>query len=450
MKFFFAPGKAKKKPRVVVIGIDGTPYSFLKKHVEAGDFPHLKRILQSGDLHRMNSVQPCISSVAWSTYMTGVNPARHRIFGFVDRKPNPFEMFIPTASHMAAKPLWLIQSEAGKRVAVMNVPVTYPPRPVNGILVGCFLATDVLKCAYPKELGAELKDWGYRIDADANLGRKDKEAFFQDLNLTLQKRWEAARRIYEREEWDFFQLHVMETDRINHFLWEHYEKQDPAYYGRFLDFYRRVDELLGEFYDRAENTAEYIILSDHGFCSVRKEVYVNQWLEDKGHLQLTGDEPKSVMDMSPKTRVYSLIPGRIFLNLEGREEKGTVPNGAEAERLKTEITDALMNLRDPDGDQPIIQKVMRREAFYSGPYLNEAADLIAVPYDGYDLKANVRQPQFTYKGDLVGMHTFGDAALFIKDHSITTQDFSIADVPPSILKLMGLDDTEDMEGRPLI
>jgi predicted AlkP superfamily phosphohydrolase/phosphomutase len=328
--------------------------------------------------------------------------------------------------------------------------VTYPPRPVNGLLIGCFLATDVLKCAYPKELGAELQQWGYRIDADANLGRKDKEAFFADLNLTLDKRWEAARRLFEREEWDFFQLHVMETDRINHFLWEQYAKQDSAYYRRFLDFYRRVDELLGEFYDRAEKSAEFIVLSDHGFCSVKKEVYLNQWLEESGWLHLDGEKPKSMMDMSAKSRAYSLIPGRIFLNLAGREQKGRVNPGREAEGIKAEITKALLDLKDPETGQPIVQRVYSREELYSGPYFEEAADLFAIPYDGYDLKANVRQPNFTFKGDLVGMHTFDDAALYIKDQRLADGEFSIMDVAPSLLKMLDVEDPVGMDGRSLI
>jgi len=450
MKLFFSGDKAKARRRVVVIGIDGTPWTFLQKHLQAGDFPHLAKIVAGGELRRMNSVQPCISSVAWSTYMTGVNPARHRIFGFVDRKPNPFEMFIPLASHMASPPLWELMSREGRRTAVINVPMTYPPRPVNGLLVGCFLATDVLKAAYPKELGAELQAWGYRIDADANLGRKDKEAFFEDLHLTLEKRWEAARRLYERETWDFFQLHVMETDRINHFLWEQYETGHPVYRDRFLAFYRRVDELLGEFYERSKDQAEFIVLSDHGFCTVKKEVYLNQWLEERGYLALEGTNPKSVMDISSRARAYSLIPGRLFLNLSGREQKGSVPPGPQAEALKAELTRALLDMKDPDSGNPIIARVLRREEIYSGPYLEEGADLIAVPYDGYDLKANLRQPQFTNKTELVGMHTFDDAALFIKDHALPDGEISIADLAPTILKMMDLPDTVRMEGRPLI
>jgi predicted AlkP superfamily phosphohydrolase/phosphomutase len=450
MKFFLGKGKTKPQRRVVVIGIDGTPHSFLKKHVEAGDFPHLQRILQGGELQRMNSVQPCISSVAWSTFMTGTNPGKHRIFGFVDRKPNPFQIFLPNSSHMGAETLWDIFSKEGKRVAVINVPVTSPPREVNGLLIGGFLSVDVLKCAYPAELGAQLKEWDYRIDADANLGRTNKEAFFEDLFVTLEHRLETARRLFEREPWDYFQLHVMETDRINHFLWEHYENQDPVYYTRFLDFYRKVDALLGEFYDRTVDHTEFIVLSDHGFCSVKKEVYLNQWLEERGYLNLEGDAPKSVADLGADTKAYSLIPGRVFLNLEGREQHGSVSFGAQAEALKEEIAGALLEMTDPDDGSRIVEQVVRSEELYSGTYAAEAADLIAIPFDGYDLKANVRQPKITHKTELVGMHTFWDAALFIKDHRIGVNNAGIVDLAPTIMTLMDMEPTPNMDGRSLL
>ena len=183
---------------------------------------------------------------------------------------------------------------------------------------------------------------------------------------------------------------------------------------------------------------------------MKKEVYLNQWLEDRGYLQLEGDNPHSVGDMAAGTKAYSLIPGRIFLNLAGREQKGSVESGSQAESLKTEITEALLNLTDPDDGSRIIERVLKREDLYSGPYLEEAADLIAIPYDGYDLKANVRKPAITFKGDLVGMHTYNDASLFIKDQQVTAQDFSILDLAPTVLNMMELEPDSALEGRSLV
>ncbi|MFQ5841663.1 MAG: alkaline phosphatase family protein, partial [Thermodesulfobacteriota bacterium] len=205
-----------KGRRVLVIGLDGVPFSLLKRLSAEGKLPNWAKLLESGVFKRMNSIHPCVSSVAWATYMTGKNPGKHNIYGFVDRYPRSMDVFIPTSRDMDGKTLWEILSQAGKRVVVINVPVTYPPREVNGILISGFLCTNIDKIAYPKEKAGLLKEIGYRIDVDAWQARKSIDRFLEDLHLTLDKRIEAAFNFLGGEEWDFFQLHIMETDRINH------------------------------------------------------------------------------------------------------------------------------------------------------------------------------------------------------------------------------------------
>ncbi|HID10277.1 MAG TPA: nucleotide pyrophosphatase [Candidatus Latescibacteria bacterium] len=414
MPFF----RKRHRPRVLVIGLDGVPYSFLKKHMESGDLPNLAQIAEGGTFRRINSVYPTVSSVAWASYMTGKNPAGHGIFGFIDRRPNPFKLFIPNARNLRAKALWEVLGEHGEKVVVINVPVTYPPSPVNGILIGGFLGADVNKIGYPPEVNSKLLEMGYRIDVDAWKGRQeDKGPFLENLHLTLDKRCEVASHFLRHEDWDFFQLHIMETDRINHFLWEHYEQDDPRYAPRFLEFYRKLDRWVGKLVDatqKRDKRTTIVILSDHGFCSVKKEVYINHWLQDQGYLKFEPRKEKdAITDMSPESKAYSLIPGRVFVNLKGREQMGSVGSGSEYEGLREELSEKLMDLRDPDTDEPMVKKVYRREELYRGPYLDEAADLIVVPHDGYDLKGNVKAEGLTHKGELVGMHTYDDAAVFV-------------------------------------
>src|SRR5262245_2766146 len=169
--------KNKKSGRVFVISIDGVPYDFMKSHMARGDFPNFKKLVDGGSFRRMNSVQPCISSVAWSSYLTGKNPGKHNIFGFVDRRPGTFDLFVPTSLNMSGETIMDIMSRAGKRVFAMNIPVTYPPRQVNGIQIGCFLCTQLDKVAYPANVSRELRDIGYKIDADARLARENLDRF---------------------------------------------------------------------------------------------------------------------------------------------------------------------------------------------------------------------------------------------------------------------------------
>ena len=118
----------KKKPRVLVIGLDGTPLSFVKQKMDEGVLPGFKKLFDRGSLVEINSTHPFVSCVAWSTYMTGKNAAKHNIFGFIDRKPGTYSIYIPNGSNMTSKTLWEVLSDKGKSVLVMNVPVTYPPR----------------------------------------------------------------------------------------------------------------------------------------------------------------------------------------------------------------------------------------------------------------------------------------------------------------------------------
>ena len=435
----------KKKKRVLVIGIDGTPYTFLKKHIEAGHLPVLASLASEGAFEQMDSVQPCISSVAWSTYMTGKNPGKHGIFGFVDRTPNPFNIFIPNGRHMTSETMWEILSRNGKKVIVINVPVTYPPREVNGVLISGFLATDIEKAVYPDRFVPNLREMGYRIDVDAWQGRKDKEAFFQDLNYTLNKRLDVSQYLMKEIDWDFFQLHIMETDRINHFLWEHYENDDPDYAMRFMDFYRRVDEVIGELIHATRDSDQVIVLSDHGFCTVKKEVYLNHALEEKGFLSLE-QEAKSVKDMAPNTKAYSLIPGRIFINQKGREEKGSVEPGSQSEEVLAELEEWLLTLRDDSNGEQIIKETIRPADMYSGDRLPMAPDLLAIPHDGYDMKGNVNPGMLTFKGDLVGTHTFHDAALFVRGRDLSVERPDLTKLMPSIFRALNVDIPRDVDG----
>lgn len=449
MGIFRRLGRGEKHRQVVVIGLDGTPFSYVQRLLDQGEMPNFKKLLEEGSFKRMDSVVPCVSSVAWSSFMTGKNPAKHGIYGFVDRKPGSYEVFIPTASHMVGPRLWSYLSDQRKRVFSMNVPVTYPPKSVNGILIGGFLCTNIDKIAYPPSVSAQLKAMNYRIDVDAWQARESLEKLLEDVNDTFGKRVETLFHFYKQEPWDFFIAHIMETDRLHHFLWEHMEKGDPRYAPAFVEFYRRMDGLLGQVRDRIGEDTTLIVLSDHGFCTLKKEVFLNHWLQEKGWLKFKTSPPKNLTDLHPDTKAYSLIPGRIFVNLRGREPAGSVEPGEAYERVRRELADQLLEMTDPDTGERIIEKVVMREEVYRPgrrDVYERAADLFALPYDGYDLKGNVNKTTLTEKSALVGMHTFYDAMLYIRGEEIVKEDLSIVDLMPTILQIMGVPIPAELDG----
>jgi predicted AlkP superfamily phosphohydrolase/phosphomutase len=440
--------------RVVFVGIDGTPYTFMQRLIAEGRAPHAARLAQQGSLLRMDSTWPWVSSVAWSTMMTGVNPGKHNIFGFIDRDPATYRQFIPTSRNMQARTLWEVLGDAGKRVIVVNVPVTYPPRTVNGILVSGFLSPSLEKAVYPPAYAHTLKSLGYIIDADPWKARESKELALEEVNRTLDARIRTLFHLFENESWDYLHVHVMETDRLHHFLWQQMEEGHPTYAPAFYDFYRRIDDMLGELAGRLDEDTTLVWMADHGFCSIKKEFYVNRWLMDKGWLRLRNTPPdrkKGLDEIDPSSVAYSLDPGRVFIRVRGREKEGPVAPGAEYEALRDEIAAAALALREPDSGDPIFQHAFRREELYHGPHLAQAADLILAPHDGYDPKGPLYKETLTYKGDeLVGMHTHDDAMLYVGGHQIPRERFSVLNVMPTLLDLMEVEHPAGLDGESLL
>lgn len=444
----------KRERRVVFIGLDGTPYTFMQRLIAEGRAPNAERLARQGSLLRMDSTWPWVSSVAWSSMMTGVNPAKHNIFGFIDRDPATYKQFIPTSQNMRARTLWEVLSDAGKRVIVVNVPVTYPPRPVNGVLVGCFLSPSLEKAVYPPSYLPTLQSLGYIVDADPWKARESKDLALQEVNSVLDARIRTLFHMLDHEQWDYLHVHVMETDRLHHFLWQQMEEGHPTYAPAFYDFYRRIDDMLGELAGRLDENTTLVWMADHGFCTIKKEVYVNRWLMDNGWLHLRNVPPgrkKGLDEIDPRSVAYSLDPGRVFIRVQGREKEGSVPPGAAYEGLRDEIAAAALDLTDPDSGERIFQAVFRREELYHGPYLEQAADLILAPYDGYDPKGPLYKEELTYKGDeLVGMHTHDDAMLYVGGQTIPQSRFSVLNVMPTLLDLMGVSPPPGLDGQSLL
>lgn len=418
--------------KTFVLGIDGTPYSFLERGFAQGRMPNLAKIAQDFGMERINSVYPTVSSVAWTSYMTGENPAGHNIFGFVDRIANPFQIRIPTAEDRKGQTIWNKLSQQGKRVIVINVPLTYPPEKVNGILVSGFLCTDIEKSSYPVQFSAYLKSKGYIIDADAWLARSNKKKeFMGQLHRAMEKRFELALELMGKEQWDFFQLHIMESDRLFHFFWDDIDNETE--FSKDIDtFFKRLDGFIKQLQQKLSNKDRLLILSDHGFCGIKNEVQLNLWLEEQGLLRFEDNAERKLPNYDRGSLCYCLIPGRIFINLEGREEKGNVRKN-DYENLRQDIKQRLLNFQNPKNGEKIIDKVFFREDVYEGPYLENAADIIAHPKRGYDLKAKLEANSIFESSALNGMHTYDDAFICALNFGLDEVS-SIQDVKKGIIK----------------
>lgn len=446
MRFFRSPSKP---PRLFVLGWDGSPLRLLRRLMQAGDLPNLARLFESGSAVEMNSSLPDVSAVAWTSINTGMNPGKHGIYGFYDGRPGDRSIQVMTASHVRAQTMWELVSDAGRRAVALNVPLSYPPQRINGVVVSDFLAPSLGKAVYPTAVLSTLERFGYRIDTDPAVARESLQRFVQDFKATADSRAEAVMHFMDEEEWGLFFVVFMETDRLHHFMWQYMEEEEPTYGPMFLDAYRHLDALAGRILAKLSPDDALIFLSDHGFTTLKREVYLNVWLEQEGYLRFTLGGERGLSSIDPSTTVYSLDPGRLYVNVQGRQPGGRVPE-AEASPLLDELEGKLRELRDPDSGDAVVKEVYRADAIYSGPERGRAPDMLVMPHDGYDIKGTFDSTTLTGRGKLVGMHKYDNATLFVRDRRITVDRASVHDVLPTACTLMKLEPPEHVDGRVVI
>ena len=245
--------------RILIIGLDAATFWLIDPWIKEQKLPTLARVQAQGARADLRSSIPYVSGPAWVSFATGKNPGKHGYFDFARRKPGDYGVELVNAAHVMAPTLWQLLSEAGQRVAVMNCPVTYPPKPVNGVLVGDMLTpSPKSQFTYPPELREELYAAvpDYLIEsAEASADRvATKATVAANVRQGTTNRALATRFLMQKvPDWDFMHVVYSETDRVMTYLWDDMDpthpRHDPALAARFggeiEHHYRQADAILG-------------------------------------------------------------------------------------------------------------------------------------------------------------------------------------------------------------
>jgi len=434
--------------RVAFVGIDGVPFSLVRDNPET--FPNLHDVMESGTGGEIESIVPPESSACWPSLTTGVNPGETGVYGFQDREVGSYDTYVPMGRDVQATRVWDRVTDAGRDATVLNVPVTFPPQRNVQRMVSGFLSPEIEKAAHPADVADYLESVDYRIDANAKLGHKeDKRDFVENAHETIDARQEAFLNYAEADDWDLFFGVFMSTDRVNHFLFKDYE-EGGEYEAEFFEFYEKVDRYIGELRDALADDVTLVVASDHGFTSEDYEVHLNSWLADEGYLSFDADDPENLDDIADDTRVYSFIPGRFYLNREGREPRGSV-GGDEAADVLDDVREKLLDLESPDG-RPVVDRVVDGDDVFDGDHDAIAPDLVAIPNHGFDLKAGFSEPGDVFRhGPRNGMHSFENATLVVDDPDVEVPEgTNLYDVAPTLLDLMDVQyDDREFDGDSL-
>ena len=403
-----------KNPKTIIIGLDGVPFGMIRDFTETGVMPHTAELISQGIFRVMRSSVPEVSSVAWSSMITGKDPGQHGIFGFIDLCPDSYKMRFPNYNDLKALPFWDLWE--GKSV-IINVPSTYPVRQMNGVLISGFVSIDFEKSVYPKFLVPHLKRLDYRLDVDSQKAHGSIGLFLEDLDKTLNARIEAYRHLWNSCNWQTFMLVFTSTDRLMHFLWNAYEDADHKYHNLFLEHFRKIDRVIGEIVDKSNDEDLLIIHSDHGFERLEHDVYINYLLRQEGFLQFKDTQDIALDNIDYGTKAFALDPARIYLNLKGRYPRGTVDQADMTEIL--ERLEKLFSSLRINGRR-VIRDIYRKEVLYTGTYIENAPDMVLVGAEGFNLRANIKAENLSDKGIFDGKHTQDTAFLMIRGLSNTT------------------------------
>ena len=418
------------KSRKIIIGLDGVPFGLLQDLMDRGIMDRTREMIPGGVFRKMRSSLPEVSSVAWSSIITGKNPAEHGIFGFTDLSPHSYELRFPDFDDLQSPPFW---NQASGRSVIVNVPSTYPVKKMNGVHISGFISIEIGKSVFPQSLIPILKKFDYRLDVDSTLAHKSMDLFLKDLEANLQGSIRAYRYLWEQEDWESFMFVFTGTDRLLHFLWEAYENRDHKYHQDFLDYFQKIDQIIGEIESRTRAEDVFILLSDHGFEGLDHDVYINALLKREGFLKFKSGKEHELIHIDPATRAFAMDPARIYVH-----EKGKYPEGGVDKRDKERVLQDLRTLFamfEVEGRR-VIRDIYRKEEIYSGPFMDRAPDLVLVGGKGFNLKGNIRQEKLTSRDIFTGKHSQDDAVLFVKgkiDLKSIAESPDVCDVVPIIL-----------------
>jgi len=326
----------------------------------------------------------------------------------MDLFDHSYKMKFPNFNDLKAPPFWDLWE--GKSV-IINVPSTYPVREMNGVHISGFVSIDFEKSVHPKSLIRQLRDLDYRLDVDSQKAHSAMDMFLKDLDKTLDARIETYRYLWKTHDWQTFMLVFTGTDRLMHFLWSAYEDESHQYHDLFLGHFRRIDQVIGEVATRLRDDDLLVMLSDHGFERLDYDVYISYLLAQEGFLHFKQGEEISLDNICYGTKAFVLDPARIYLNLKEKFPCGTVDQ-SDSENILCQLENLFCSLEIDS--RKVIRDIYRKEQLFSGPYLENAPDLVLVGGKGFNLKASVKANQLTDKAIFTGKHTQDSAFLVVK------------------------------------
>lgn len=488
-----------KVKRVIVIGIDGATWRLLDPWIADGRLPNFARVVKEGFSTHLITTIPPMTAPAWISFSTGKNPGRHGVFDFFQKVDHQRQVIDSRA--IKSKQIWDILSEQGKKVIVINPPLSYPVKKVNGYFIaGMMTPSCEVSYTRPPSLKPKLKKWGYQIGIELDPGmrsnwarsfvmskdKKKRQKLIDSFNQIAINRWEVFKKLSKERDFDFAFILFEGPDRLQHYYWQ----KDDFYV--IKNHYLILDKILGECLNLIGKDGAFFVISDHGFGEIRKKFYINNFLAHYGLLKKKSTNLLAQLILKGGKKVAwglsklgfpqekFLTNKRIFdlyyklyrphINFQRSEafmfnetSRGiwvNYRNDKDYEKRRNFIIKRLESLRDPQNGKRIV-KAFRREEIYQGLYVEEAPDILLVTYPGYSVEVTVEEEELSKKaflkptslGERNADHEIEGVLVIaspgvkrVKKRTIKNSP-EIVDIAPTILKFLDVYIPIDMDGE---
>lgn len=298
------------------------------------------------------------------------------------------------------------------------------------------------------------------------------DEYRQQSTFAIDERMRFFEHEFGRFDRGFFFFYFSSLDLNSHMFWRALDPKHPTYnpnfakaHGDFLPgLYAQIDKAVGQALQRIDERTLFVVMSDHGFTSFRRQFNLNSWLMDNGYVRpkrpgARGGPAGLLQDIDwTGTRAYGLGINGLYLNVKGREAGGIVSPGDRQAALCGELATRLKSVRDPETGQPVVSNVFRASDIYSGPYAGESPDLIVAYNENY------RASWDTILGGFPREHVLDNTDAWSGDHCVDSQFVpgvllsnrtlqhrhpALQDLAPTILTEFGVPVPAEITGRNL-
>jgi len=432
-------GQGRKKERIIIIGLDSADPDLVQLWTKEGRLPFLASLIESGVWSRLISTRGLFADSPWPSFNTGVSPAKHGFYDYLQLKRGTMDIVRRDARFCRYLPFWWLLREAGKKVAVFDVPKTYPLPGVPGTQVASWgehyplLSRCSLPAAAAEELVARFGSYRHPHEIVTPKRLSQELHIYDTIRFNVDRRLEATQFLLDQEDWDLFVTVFGEVHYAGHQFYHYFDRSHWAYdparaikFGEALpDTYAALDAALAALLKNVSPETAVFIVSVHGIetnysanhlmptvleklgfqtpaapgtgagkaagvwglsrtvrelLPKRVRAFINEhMLSEAFHDRMFAQQFRTETDWQ-RTRAFFLpsdhFQGFLSVNLKGREPWGVVEPGAEYDGVCRQLSYELKRLVNPDTGKPAIAHVVKISDVYRGENLYSLPDVV--------------------------------------------------------------------------